>query len=218
MSQAETSEMSKGSGDCPSNFECGILLSAVRPLPGSGGGGGTDSGSSSSGASLQSRVDCALSGGKSATPSVESLNELARVLADGGETAALVRIWDALGGSKCATQATWQAVERLHLRGKGRIPAGTLRLARLDRAVLSPARRLHKICKGRRMSARSDKADDHLTRGLAWVAAQKEAGRALNASGGRARSDLCKEIKQALSINLETARGLVTKLKRKKAL
>ena len=89
-------------------------------------------------------------------------------------------MWDRLGGSGGADEATWAAVESLHARGKGKIPEGTLPLPPMDpmeggkRALksLKPSRRLHKICKGRRLSARSDAAAPHLPRALEWVGAQ----------------------------------------------
>ena len=62
---------------------------------------------------LQQEVDAALEG----TISLSSLNSLACALAEAGETAALVRVWDALGG-KGASPATWLAVEALHARPK----------------------------------------------------------------------------------------------------
>eukprot|EP00966_Prymnesium_polylepis_P171531 3965807-Prymnesium_polylepis.2 len=123
-----------------------------------------------------------------------------------------------MGGSKCAAPSTWDAVSRLHSLGKGRIPDGTLRLSALSTRALAPSRRLHKICKGRRLSARSSSADEHLARALEWAAAQRSSGRTLVGDGGRGRSELAKELKQALQIDLEAARGLVTKLKRRKAL
>lgn len=189
---------------------------------GSGGGGGSgglgaadNSSNDKHDSSLQQQVDVALSGAEGASSS--SLNSLACALAKAGETAALVHVWDALGGSQGALPATWLAVEALHARGKHRIPNGTLRLPVPSTRALAPARRLHKICKGRRMSARSAGAQEHIAGGMAWVAAQRAAGRSLDAAGGRARSTMAKELHEALDISLETARGLVTTLKRKKA-
>ena len=49
------------------------------------------------------------------------------------------------------------------------------------------------------MSARSAGAQEHVANGLAWVAAQRAAGRSLEAGGGRARSLLAKELRKALS-------------------
>ena len=146
---------------------------------------------------LQGRVDNALDG-RPRRVGDGPLNELAQSLADACETAALVRVWDALGGSQGATPATWSAVERLHSRGKGRVPDGSIRLPAAATRALAPMRRLHKICKGRRLSVRSVSADAHLARALDWVAAQHAAGRTLNATGGRPRSELAAELQVAL--------------------
>ena len=67
------------------------------------------------------------------------------------------------------------------------------------------------------MAERSSAAAEHVARGLAWVAAQRASGRSFAAGGGKARSELAKELKVVLRIDLETARGLVTALKRKRA-
>jgi hypothetical protein len=86
---------------------------------------------------------------------------------------------------------------------------------------MAPARRLHKICKGRRLSARSravDSTDEVLPRGIEWVRGQQASGSSLVAAGGKQRMAIAKELVKALGIDLETARGLVTKLKRKKVL
>ena len=89
---------------------------------------------------LQMRVDAALDG-RPRPVGDEALNELARSLADACETAALVRVWDVLGGSQGASPATWSAVERLHACGKGRIPDGYIQLPAAATRALAPARR-----------------------------------------------------------------------------
>jgi hypothetical protein len=162
-------------------------------------------------------VDAALSRPGSGTPPVPAtqLQQLARDLATSGETAAVIRLWDLLGGSKNAEPSTWAAVEELHARGKGRIPTGTLTLPPLAKRTLAPARRLHKICKGRVVSARSGLALVHLDRAAAWVATQRALGRSSFEAGG-ARSKFWKELQTVLGVDKETARGLATKLKRKK--
>ena len=167
--------------------------------------------------SLQVRFDVALSGRP--VPASE-LNALAVELADACETGALIQIWDELKGSKGADPATWSAVERLHARGKGSIPSGTLHLSKLRAPQkMSPARRLHKICKGRRISARARAvdSDEILPRGVAWVTAQQAVGNALDATGAK-RIAVARQLQRALGIDLETARGLVTTLKRRKIL
>lgn len=65
------------------------------------------------------------------------------------------------------------------------MPSGSLWLPKLNVAALDPARRLHKICKGRRVSARSTSAADYLPAAMEWVSAQQDAGCSLEASGGK---------------------------------
>jgi len=166
------------------------------------------------GDSLQNRVDICLSGNST----TKCLNQLVIDLADAAETSALIRIWDVLGGSKKASADAWRAVERLHSRGKGKIPRGSLHLPATSHRTLNPARRLHKICKGKRMSKRSEKAEAHINAGIAWVKTQRATGRQIDASTGKKRGKVIKELRKALQIDKETARGLVTKLKRKKIL
>jgi hypothetical protein len=62
---------------------------------------------------LQLRVDQLLGTG---SQSAAGINLLIRDLAAASETAAVVRAWDAMGGSKAAEPATWSAVETLHAR------------------------------------------------------------------------------------------------------
>lgn len=175
----------------------------------------SDSDDLADGNSLQVRLDSAFCG---RPMRVSDLNALAIDLAGAGETGALIAVWDAMKGSKGASPAAWTAVERLHARGKGKIPSGSLRLSEHGEPQrMAPARRLHKICKGRRLSDRAVDSEEILPRGLLWVADQKAAGVALDASGGK-RMLIAKQLRTALGIDLETARGLVTKLKRKKVL
>eukprot|EP01051_Picozoa_sp_SAG22_P009470 SAG22_NODE_792_length_7198_cov_1.752641_6_plen_195_part_00 len=125
------------------------------------------------------------------------------------------------GGSKAAEPDTWRAVEKLHARGKNKIPSGTLvlRPAPGKRAMLTPARRLHKICKGRRLAARSAAAGGHLAAAMDWLAAERGKGRTVflaASKGAPGRAALAKELAAALGVGPELARGLVTKLKQKK--
>lgn len=183
-----------------------------------GGKGAEDKTQSSNGheETLQARVDAALNHAPCLL-GFGALNDLACDLANACETEALVRVWDALGGNKGASGATWIAVKRLHAHSKGRIPVGSLQLPAELRKRLTATRRLHKICKGGRVSARSDNAKEHLACGLAWVASQRADGRSFDVSGGRGRMEVARELKRVLRIDLETARGLLTKLKRKRA-
>ena len=169
--------------------------------------------------SLQARLDAALRPACSAAESESLLAELAAQ----GESVAVVAVWDALKArSVVPSEASWAALDRLHSRGKGKVPAG--RLAVPPKAgggrALAPGRRLHKIMKGRRLSARSDAAKSVLVPATTWVAAERANGRKFNGvTTAKARISLAKELRSVLGLpSLEVARGLVTKLKQKKLL
>ena len=171
--------------------------------------------------SLQERIDNALHDDKAAA----CLNTLATDLAIAGETAALVCIWDRMGGAECATPATWCSIEALHARSKGQTRASkgspgkgshvALRLTATSTRSLAPERRLHKICKGRVTHSRSEAALEHLDRALAWLTSERAGGRHefLSCAGSQARRSLAKELRLKIGVDRETARGLVTKLK-----
>lgn len=183
--------------------------------------------------------------------SKSALNVLVRTLAEAGETRALVRVWDVMGGRAAAEASTWAAVQKLHGKGKGRIPTGTLSVPALARRELQPgrsfllssrhsrlrrsdsdafrllslcsalplaARRLHKICKGARLSARSNQAARHFDAACRWLQAQRAGGQKAFAAplSGRDKGNLSKQLKAALGVSKEVARGLVTKLKQTK--
>lgn len=170
-------------------------------------------------AGLQPRVDAVLAAVWGAAAenvlAADALNVLLADLAAAGETDALVRVWDRLGGAHHATERTWRALERLHECGKGRVPRGTLVLPAESARKLTPERRLHKICKGRVTSRRSAAAAIQLPAALEWLEAQRAAGRQSFLSGreGPARSALANELRRALGVDKEAARGLVTKLR-----
>ena len=89
------------------------------------------------------------------------------------------------------------------------IPANTKR-------TMSANRRIHKICKGSRMIRRNDAAAECLEAAKSWIQAS---GDGLDArSSARARRTASVTLSKALEIPLETARGLVTLLKRTKVL
>lgn len=134
--------------------------------------------------------------------------------------------------------ATWAALDRLHndqkkVMKKKNVATGNnshhppphvahtlLVLPPLNRKTLAPPRRLHKICKGRTVSARSESAKASLDVAVAWLAAERKKGRStfLGKGGARGRRGLVKELKKVLGVSNDTARGLVTKLKQKKLL
>jgi hypothetical protein len=155
--------------------------------------------------SLEQRVKDAMAGAMASS----DLNTLLQDLANNKETDALVRVWDTRGTTPI-TLDTWTAIEKLHNLGKGRIPVGTI-IMPADRTRLPAPRRLHKIIKGRIISARSDAAKEHLPAAMEYVRTHSE----LN---GLHRSMQAKALQKALSVNMDTARGLVTKLRCKKLL
>lgn len=176
--------------------------------------------SGSSPSYLQSRLDALLQGGVDAAAVAE---ELLPELVALGECEAVIAVWDELK-SKCIvpSESAWAALERLHSHaGKDKIAAGSLAVpqsARNGRRTLAPGRRLHKIMKGRRMSARSESALEFVGPATAWVATERAKGRELKSvKGCKARISLAKELQAALNLpSLEVARGVVTKLKQKK--
>ena len=105
---------------------------------------------------LQRRVDAVLAS-DSGEPA--GLNDLMFDLLEARETAAFIRVWDlAKTRNVEVSSGVQQAMQKLHQRGKGRVPEGTLNLPEAGRR-LKAARRLHKICmgpvRGRKLAARS---------------------------------------------------------------
>ena len=186
---------------------------------GAAGRHGRPAGAAAATLGLQARLDAAL---RPAAPS-PATEALLVELAAQGECAAVIAVWDALKANGVApNEAAWAALDRLHSRGKGKIPVGrlTVPFKAGGARALAPGRRLHKIMKGRRLSARSDAAKSVLGPATQWVAAERAKGRKFNGvTTAKARISLAKELRAALSLpSLEVARGLVTKLKQKKLL
>ncbi len=79
--------------------------------------------------------------------------------------------------------------------------------------TLSAERRIHKICKGPRLSRRNEDAKEHLEAAKEWL---RSNGGALDArSSAKARLNAAATLSRALSISRDTARGLVTSLKKR---
>lgn len=78
---------------------------------------------------------------------------------------------------------------------------------------LDPARRIHKICKGWRLSERNGAAAEHLQRASAWVAGLPSKPDARSSAG--ARIHVAKLLRAELGVSPEVARGVVTSLKRR---
>jgi hypothetical protein len=172
-----------------------------------------------SGGSLQTRLDAVLKAGCSDT---QAATGLLLDLAAAAECAAVIAVWDGLKARSVApSDSAWTALDKLHSRGKGKIPAGRLTVASSSSGgrTLAPGRRLHKIMKGRRLSARSDAAKSAMGPAVAWVAAERAKGRTFSVTSAKGRISLAKELRTALRLpSLEVARGVVTKLKQKKLL
>jgi hypothetical protein len=172
-----------------------------------------------SGGSLQTRLDAVLKAGCS---DAQAATGLLLDLAAAAECAAVIAVWDGLKARSVApSDSAWTALDKLHSRGKGKIPAGRLTVASSSSGgrTLAPGRRLHKIMKGRRLSARSDAAKSAMGPAVAWVAAERAKGRTFSVTSAKGRISLAKELRTALRLpSLEVARGVVTKLKQKKLL
>ena len=173
-----------------------------------------------SGGSLQTRLDAVLKAGCSDT---QAATGLLLDLAAAAECAAVIAVWDGLKARSVAPcDSAWTALDKLHSRGKGKIPAGRLTVASSSSSggrTLAPGRRLHKIMKGRRLSARSDAAKSAMGPAVAWVSAERAKGRTFSVTSAKGRISLAKELRTALRLpSLEVARGVVTKLKQKKLL
>jgi len=155
--------------------------------------------------------------------------DLIALLADRNEIGALIALWDktkAMNLDPASDARSWSAVTALHKRqkrkgGKAGIGKATeLRVPPSRKRSLAPSRRLHKICKGKRMSARASAAKEYVDAAISFLDAERAAGRAVlrsDVESGKGRIKLAKRLKRELNIaTLETARGLVTTLKRKR--
>ncbi len=130
------------------------------------------------------------------------------------DAAATVYVYDVV---KCRNielnERLWQLLETVE-KDRGKTPASYTVPAPQGK-TLTPSRRIHKICKGPRMSQRSADSKVHLEAAKLWVAEQPEGS--LDASGG-GRFKVAKRLAAHLKIDMNTARGVVTALKRAKAL
>ena len=173
---------------------------------------------------LQQRFNAAMA--CSAQDSAATMNALAQELAAQAETHALVRVWDKLKAAGCAHAATREAIEKLHSRGKGKIPPGTLAVGPPPSSgtgrELAPARRLHKICKGAVLSGRSEAAKDHFGAACTFLEAlrrEHHGGGPPYPGGkldGKKKGGLALLLVKALGVKKDVARGIVTKLKQTK--
>jgi hypothetical protein len=130
------------------------------------------------------------------------------------DAAATVYVYDVV---KCRgielNERLWRLLETVE-KDRGKTPASyTVPVSKGK--TLTPSRRIHKICKGPRMSQRNTDSKVHLDAARLWVAEQAEGS--LNASGS-GRFKVAKQLAAHLQIDMNTARGVVTSLKRAKVL
>jgi hypothetical protein len=112
------------------------------------------------------------------------------------------------------TAEMWAAMKRVesdrgHTPSVFQVPAPTTR-------TLQPARRVHKIMKGVRLSERNREASAHVEAAKQWVAESNESIDARSSASAHIKT--AKVLAKHLNIDLETARGVVTSLKRMQVL
>jgi len=164
----------------------------------------------SSAQSLQGRVDA-----------VDCLNDtemsiLLMHIVNENEVAAAVYVYDKFQARGLRLSDDHRAAFK---RLDGGRTAGALRVPYNAAPHLEPSRRIHKICKGWRLSERNDRARKHIDEAIMWVREQQGRGVQVDArSSAGARMRVARQLASFLNINIEVARGIVTTLKRKKAL
>jgi hypothetical protein len=131
------------------------------------------------------------------------------------DAAAVVHVYDKLKDRKIpVSPVMWEALKTVesdrHRTSVFTVPVPAVR-------TLDPARRVHKICKGGRMSDRNKEAASHIGPAKQWVLAQAP-GSVDARSSASARMKTARALSKHLNIDLETARGVLTTLKRMKIL
>ena len=165
---------------------------------------------------LQARTDALLS--ENSCDSADA-NLLIRDLANAGEIAAVIHVWDITPKRE---EETWRAIEKLHTKcrkRKGKIQRVSKQIKLPEPGCslrkLHPSRRLHKIWKGRVLHKRSEKAKPHLDGAIAWLESERSKGRIVKADTSSRMRKVAVKLSKELQVDTETARGLVTKLKQK---
>lgn len=154
--------------------------------------------------SIQERLDAV------ATLSEDDANALLQHVARALDAPACVYVFDSIKSRRMSVHVeSMRALERVE-KDRGRA-CPTYRVARAPGAHLTAERRIHKICKGKRLSERNDAAKQHLEAAAAFVRENRLEAR----SSAAARMACAKAIAKHLGINKETARGVVTSLKRR---
>ncbi len=143
----------------------------------------------------------------STNKSSSTFNLLLQKLASNGETGGVIAIWDHMKDNNILVNDTaLKAMKKLHDRGSD----GTF-IIDTGKCALKPSRRLHKIFKGKRLSDRNKEAKQYVLAALDLISNNK-------IDTKLPRIALAKSLAKTLNIKLEVARGLVTTLKRKKAI
>ena len=145
------------------------------------------------------------------------LNHLLRAVAAQGDARAAVHCVDLLTSARIDA-ASWDALRKLESQ---RVQRDVYDVAvRVGGRTLAPLRRIHKICKGPRTRQRSDAAKEALPSVLQWLEADAHGRRGAVSNRQifqgvkrRAQADI---LRKELGLDMNCARGVVTKLKQKK--
>lgn len=134
-------------------------------------------------------------------------NTLLQHVASQCDAAATVYVYDYMKDHRLEiSEGSWSALKQL----EGKSHKGVYRIPAAKAGALSPERRIHKICKGPRTHERSEAAKMVLPQAISWLKSQDTATfKTLE------RSKQAKQVASALNVPLETARGVITKLKQK---
>lgn len=133
-----------------------------------------------------------------------TMNMLLTSVANQRDAAAAVYIYDKMKEMKIPVdEISWIALNKLEKSKHQSIYVVPV----TDKKTLHPSRRIHKICKGPRLHARSEAAKEVLSEAKEWLKTVNPEFYSYH------RIKKAKIIAEALQIPLETARGVVTKLR-----
>ena len=151
---------------------------------------------------------------------VSKLPQLVCDIAAHKDAAAAVYVYDIMkskGKDVDVTPAVRAALKSLEAdRGKAGPSFTVPAIVESGKRTLQPSRRIHKICKGAKMTKRSVDAAPHVDAAKLWVQSQPPGS--INARSCSGRIKTARTLQTFLGVSFETARGLVTSLKRRKVL
>jgi len=134
----------------------------------------------------------------------DDLNGLLQQVASCGDARSTVYVYDYMKEKKIiCDEASWLSLQKLE-RNKNLI---IKYVVPTKERALAPARRIHKICKGVRLHDRSEAAKDIMPQATSWLTHKDSCFSQLD------RISQAKSLAKDLSLPLETARGVITKLK-----